>query len=64
MTERAHETRLMLRLRKRELAAGLQEGESTGVAELTAIDRLETRLATRERIARVREATRSRGTVG
>lgn len=64
MATRARETRAMLHDRKRGIAARMEEGFSPEVAELAAIDRLETRLATRERIARVREATRSRGALG
>jgi hypothetical protein len=65
LQERTEETRALLRERKRELALELTAGgEGPNAGELLAIDRLEAKLANRERIARVREQTRVRANPG
>lgn len=60
LTQRSRETKALLANRKRDMAALAQGGVSVPANELAALDRLEAKLANRERIARVRAATQSR----
>jgi hypothetical protein len=61
LSERTRETRAMAQARKRELLFAAQAGQTPPAAELLSLDRLEARLAVRERVERIRAATRSRG---
>jgi hypothetical protein len=60
LAERTKETRLMGRVSKRELANRMQAGEPPDPSLLLSFDRLETKLANRARIERVRQLTRTR----
>jgi hypothetical protein len=64
LSERTLETRVMARLRKRELVNQAQAGNPAAAAELLSIDRLERLIASRQRIDRVREATKVRAAEG
>jgi hypothetical protein len=69
LAARTRETRVMVQLRKRNLLQALRgaadpeaaaEAVDVPAAELVTIDRLETKLASRERITAIREMTRVR----
>lgn len=60
LSERTKETRAMTRKLKGDFASGMQAGVQVSAGELLNIDRLEAKLANRERIERVREQTRTR----
>lgn len=59
LTARSEETRRLAIGLKRQLAGGIQQG-LVPAGELLALDRLESKLANRERIERVRSRTKTR----